>query len=57
MTKTRKGKKAAAGQTRKMVPNGGGTSGTHGNDSTGRRLMMAPNGGGTSGSHGNGSAG
>jgi hypothetical protein len=49
------------------TPNGGGTSGTHGNGSTGKSIQKdtdpigtesaAPNGGGTSGTHGNGSAG
>ena len=49
------------------TPNGGGTSGTHGNGSAGRSMQKnadpigtqraVPNGGGASGTHGNGSAG
>ncbi|MEO8117390.1 MAG: hypothetical protein ABI653_07040 [Bacteroidota bacterium] len=47
------------------TPNGGGTSGTHGNGSAGIQKnadpigtqRAVPNGGGTSGTHGNGSTG
>jgi hypothetical protein len=48
-----------------QAPNGGGTSGTHGNGSGGIQKdtkstgseSLVPNGGGTSGTQGNGSAG